>query len=383
MFRFAARCIDGAGAESQIDAGNFKRGVCQVVVNFDPDTRITDVKNTYFKSLTKHVEDVNFSDAIPDTVPFKSWIYFRYNGWDDARDVRLCSPTDPDKCINFQIRYVRQSARVGGYEDSHWLPSNGVHDSDPTSASDSNSVNIGSQEYDWYVGAIDENGSRDGTPASIHIIGNFDPTIDTFSLRDHFGNPVNVATVDTLTWHFYKGIGWPYTSQSDTVNSAGQYFKRFGFSMSATGHDNQTKDPDGSAIKVWRYYVYTGYNPATKTGTFQPMGRDGDSWFPGPADNILSEPVQIQVKYAQPDGSDLFANPPAYFNTLVTVVVYGRDTKLLEGDFKQIVFWDEVLPGSTAGTGTSEPKTVNQFSSETLGRWTPAKVVTFYLKVVR
>lgn len=384
VFRFAAKCIDDANAESQVDAGQFRRGVCQVVVNFDPDTRITEVFNTYFRSGVPFTSAVNFTDAIPDTVPFNSWINYRYTAWDDRRDVKVYSPTDPDRDIDFQVKYIRNSARVAGaFEDSGWLPRNGVHDSDLNSATDSNSVNIGSLEYDWYVRAVDENGAGDGTPPFFRIIGNFDPTLDSSGLVDHFGDPVNIATIDTLSWDFYKGVGWPYNSESDTFDTVTRkYVKRWGWTVSGTGHDS-SKDPPGSAVKAWRYFVYTDYNPSTNSGTFHGLGRAGVSWFPGTADNVMSDRFELTVRYDEPDGADLFANQPAYFNNLVTIVLYGRDLATNAGDFPQNVYWNEVPPGAQAGSGVSTKSLINSFNTSSLGRWTPRKVIQFYLKFER
>jgi hypothetical protein len=386
-FRFAAKCIDDANAQSAVDAASFKRGVCQVVVNFNPDTWITEVKNTFFRNvggiITPTVNAINFTDAIPDTVPFKSWVYYRYNALDDPRDIKVCSVTDPDKCLDFQVRYIRNSSRVNGaYEDSQWLPRSGTHDSDPNSATDSNSVNIGSLEYQWFVRSVDENKTPDGTPPSFKIVGNFDPILNTTAMVDHFGNPVNTATVDTLRWHFYKGVGWPYTQKSDTVQTDNRYYKKFAWTLTASGHDDP-RDPTNSAIQSWRYYVYTNYNPVTNTGTFWPLGRAGDSWFPAATVNLLNDRVEILIRYDTADGSDVFANLPAYFNNTITVVLYGRDTQSLAGDFQQYVFWDEVAAGDKAGTGTSKKNLVNQFPTGSLGRWTPRKVITFYLKFDR
>jgi len=382
-FKFAAKCIDDANAESQIDAGQFRVGVSQVVVNFDPDTRIFRVKNTYFKNNLPIVETVNFTDGIPDTVPMGSWVYYRYSASDDRRDVWRCSPTDPDSCMDFQVRYLRNSVRIpSAREDSNWLPRSGRHDSDAYSATDSNTVNVGSVEYDFFAAGIDENGTRDGTPPSFHIVGNFDPTMDTYGLNDQGGNPLDVSTVDTLTWHFYKGVGWPYDAESDTVTSNGRYFKRFAWTVSATGHDHP-KDPDGSAIRSWRYFVYTDYNASSGTGTFWPLGRAGQSWFAGTADNAMSDRMELLIRYDDPEGDDLFAALPAYFNNTITMVLYGRDTKLGQGDFSQYVFWDAVPPGSPAGSGVSTKNLINAFNFESLGRWTPARIVTFYLKFER
>ncbi|HKW12847.1 MAG TPA: hypothetical protein VJS69_00025, partial [Candidatus Krumholzibacteria bacterium] len=192
-FRFAAKCVDDAGAESQVDAGSFKNGVSQVVVNFDPNTWMTKAKRTTYYADSTVVRNINFTDNKPDTVPYRSWVTFYYYGHDDARDTKLCSLADPDECLNFNVKVVRQSARFGntGFEDSGWLPRNGEHDSDANSTADSNSVNIASFEYDLYASTVDENKTKDGTPPRVHIIGNYDPTMDTFAMQDQFNVPIN------------------------------------------------------------------------------------------------------------------------------------------------------------------------------------------------
>jgi hypothetical protein len=383
-FRFAAKCVDDAGAESQVDAGKFRNGVTQVVVNFDPNTWMTQAKRTTFYADSTVVRAINFTDNKPDTVPYKSWVTFFYYSHDDRRDTKLCSLADPDECINYNIKVFRQSARLGNSssDDSGWLPRSGTHDSDPNSTADSNSVNIASFEYDLDASAVDENGTRDGTPATIHIIGNYDPHLDTFSMSDHFGKPVNTAVIDTVTWHFYKGIGWPYTAESDTQQTDGVFFKVFGIDMHATGHDDK-RDPKGSAIKTWRYGTYTGYQSLDNPGMFWDIGRSGVAWFPGQADNQVDEQAKVKYRYNDPHGADFFANLPGFANQVVTLVFYGRDTQLLEPDFSQYVYWNLVPPDAKAGDGISTKNLINSFNAETSGRWTQPKVVSFYLRITR
>lgn len=386
-FRFAAKCVDDAGAESQVDAGRFRNGVTQIVVNFDPDTWITQVKRTTFYTDSTVVRQVNFTDTKPDTVPYRSWVTLFYYGHDDKRDTRLCSLADPDECINFNLKVIRRSARFGnsGFEDSGWLPRNGVHDSDPNSTADSNSVNIASFEYDLEASAVDENGSRDGSPASVHIVGNFDPMLDSFALTDHFGNPVNTAVIDTMTWHIYKGIGWPYDEESDTLQSDGlTYFKEFGFAIQAAGHDDRRDSK--SAIRSWRYIPYTGFQDLDHPGTFQNIGRGG-AWFPGEIDDVVNDFAKVKAKYHDPYGDDLLADPAAaglpYVNQVITLVFQGRDTRLQEPDFDQFVYWDQVPPGQAAGSGVSKRNLINSFGAELFGRWTQPKIVSFYLRLAR
>jgi hypothetical protein len=381
-FRFAAKCLDDAGAESQVDGTQFRTGVSQVVVDFDPNTWLTQAKRSAYYADSTVVRPINFTDNKPDTVPYKSWVTFYYYGHDDRRDTKVCSLADPDECLNFNVKVVRQSARLGnaGFEDSGWLPRSGVHDSDANSTADSNSVNIASFEYDLEPAAVDENGSRDGTPPKLHIIGNYDPTLDTFDLQDHFNVSVNTAAVDTITWNFYKGIGWPYSAKSDTVQSNDVYFKEFGFRIIASGHDDK-RDPNGSAIKTWRYGTFTGFHSLEDPGTSWNIGRAGVAWFPGQSPNNVDELAKVRLRYNSPDGEDLFADLPGYVNQVITLVFYGRDTQLLEPDFFQYVDWNLVPPDAKAGPSTRN--LINSFGAEISGRWTQPKIVNFYLKFTR
>ena len=390
VFKFVAQCIDDANAESAVDAGQFTQGVAQVVVNFDPDTWITDVVNTYFRNSAAIVETVDFTDGVPDTVPNNSLLYYQYNALDDDRDLPRedtpCSrTTNADKCIDFQIKYLITSAANSFTEDSGWLPRNGKHDSDANAATDSNTVRIGSLEYDWFVRGIDENGTADGTPPKFHVIGNFDPILDTTSLVDHLGNAVNLATVDTLSWDFFKPVGWPAADSLADPNTGFTYEKRFAWTIGATGHDHP-KDPPGSTVQAWRYFPFTNYVPSAGqdpgSGTSWVFGRSGGSWFPSVAPNTMSDTFELVLRYNNLNGSDLIPRLPAYFNKVISIALYGRDTRSSGGgEVSQVVYWDAVPPNAVAGDGISEQFTINTFASAPLGRWTPKEVFSFYLKM--
>ncbi len=399
VLRFAARCIDDANAESQIDSGQFTRGVAQVVINFDPDTRITDVKNTYVKSSVAIKEDVNFTDGVPDTVPFNSWSYFQYEAEDDSRDSLTCALGNNDKCLDFQVKY-RVVTTSGNNEDSGWLPRNGTHDHDANASFDSNSVNVGSLDYEWFVRGVDENGTVDGTPPSFKLVGNFRPIFHGANMADHLGNPLNLATVDTLTWDFYKPIGWPAADTLADASSGFVYEKRWAYTIGASGRDH-SKDPDGSSIQSWRYYVWgenytpgAGENPGS--GTSYSLGRSGDSWFASSSLNTMTDRFELLVRYNDPEGDDFMARLPAYFNKLLTIVLYGRDTRpTAGGEFKQYVYWDPVPQAACdetaccgrfkacAGTGLSIRNTINTFAISPNGRATPKKVWSFFFKFER
>jgi len=383
--RFLTRCLDDANAQSLV-------ATAEVVVNFDPDTRIFGVTNTYRVGGITTTRGIDFSDSAPDTVSYLSWIRIDYFGTDDPRDNTTCDPPaiNPDRCIDFQVAYERESDRVpGSVARSGWLPRVGGHDTDPNSATDSNSVNMGSLEYDVFARSVDENGRPDGTPPGIHIVGNFDPTLDSLVVDDHFGVGVDLegGTVDTLRWNFWKGTsagidplsgqprsGWPYQAVTDTVDfsdpSSPSFIKRFRFRIRARGHDHPW-EPDGSGVKSWRYMFYSDYG--TPNQQFWPLARAGDTWWNGASIDVLNDYVQVTFHYplTDPHGDTVFDNLPGYYNTDLTLVIRGRDTAVDEPEFYQYVFLNGV-------------KTlVNVFPSSTLGRWTEERVATFHLQFTR
>lgn len=390
-FRFAAQCRDDADAESPIDAARYREGVCQVVVNFDPDTEIDQVKSTYWIDDVKHERDVDFTDAIPDTVPYLSWLWIHYAAWDDSRDSTLCKDDiNPDHCIDFQLSYERRSARLpGSGGGSGWVPRGATHDTDTTSAADSNTVNIGTVEYTFFVRGIDENSKPDGTPARVAIVGNYDPTLDNVTLEDQFGNQLDLATTDTLTWNFWKGVGWPYSSPTDTIDftrPSRPFKKTFRWRLRATGHDNPL-DPTGSGVKAWRYLIFD------EAGNFWPLLRAGETWVTNDGLNNLDDTYEITWRYGSwnledslvvdPYGDTVMNNLPGFVNRDLTVYVRGRDTAVEEPDFKQYMFLGIVPPGQKGVHNFADKVLLNTYPTAVFGRWTQEKVFTFHWRMVR
>jgi hypothetical protein len=371
-FNFGARARDAAGAESSLNAGTFTEGVCRVVVNFDPDTRITDLQNTYTHgSGGERSRNIDFADGIPDTVSYKSWVRLRYLGWDDARDGKIeCNDLEPDKCIGFQVAYNRTSTVPGAYEFSGWQPRNGVHDTDPFSSADSNSVNIPSAEMELFARAVDEHGRPDGTPPSVDVIGNFTPTLDSVVVADHLGNRLDLAVVDTVTWNFWKGEGWPYKDVTDTLELGGpepKFVKTFSFNIRAWGRDHPW-DPPGSGVKAWRYMVQNSQ------GAYIDLGRSTAGFFDGASIDVLDERIAVTFRYAITDtlGDAVFADLPSWFDDNLTCFLMGRDTAVFgEPEFYQYMF----INGAQ--------QTMNVFPAGTLGRRTAEKVFTFQVRLVR
>lgn len=378
-----AKCGDVVGQESaEVQAA--------VRVNFDPDTRFLGITNTYYIGQQAFVRQIDFNDAVPDTVPYGSWIRLRYQGWDDSRDGTACQPLNPDRCLNFQVSYARDSSRIpGAVAQSGWLPQGGQHDTDPFSAADSNSINVNSLEYVFQARTIDEAGTPDGTPPSVSIVGNYAPVLKTVSLEDHFSNQVDASgtVVDTLTWNFWKGVGWPYTAITDTIDfdvTPPVFKKTFEWRLSATGADHPLEPNRG--VRAWQYHIMDDQ------GRFWPLVNGDGSWHDGVNVDIMDDTFRLTFTYpsffdpagGDPNGDTVFANLPGYFNRDLTVVALrGRDTGVNEPVFKQYVFLGVVPYGEPASNGQVEKVLINAYPSEDFGRWTEARTFTFHFRMVR
>ena len=411
VFRLAAQCRDGVGEESPVDyAVPNERGVCQVVVNFNPETQFLDVLNTYHTTSGMVEEEVNYNDGIPDTVPYRIFVRIRYWGKDDDRDGKLeCNDLEPDKCIGFQVAYwVHSPYNPAANEFSLWLPRRGVHDTDPFSSTDSNTFYIGSLNYELLARALDEHSRPDGSPPSIEIVGNFAPTLDSVAVEDHLGNRLDLSIVDTITWSFWKGEGYPYECECDTVDRSEawcfgpqdppecqfrqfpenrgtlNYFKSFAFRIKAWGRDHPKDpppsafDPYGSGIKSWNYRVMNDQ------GQIVDLGKSVLGWFEqkdgtgGLVLNNLNDEIRWKVYYPgpfslnpDPMGDTVFDNLPSWLGKNYTFILKGRDTPVSSSEFNQIVFIN------------GQPLLINSFSDATLGRHTQERIFAFRIELVR
>jgi hypothetical protein len=357
IFRFAAQCRDNLGALSIIDAGRYLEGVCQIVVNFDPDTEVLQVLNTYVVDNNTYQRWIDIGDAVPDTVPYKSWITLFYQGWDSPYDSLFC-PDDVNKCITYQKSYHAKSARFPYFtEHSSWYPQYG-EDTNLFGIEDSTSMNMGTVEYEVYIRSIDENDKFDGMPDTVRIVGNYDPVVDDYEIVDHLAN--SVGNGDTLTWDWWK----PANSDTIVVDGPDVYYqKKFYFVLNADGHDHP--DEWGSGIKSW-YYLFHDLQ-----GNFHRFGRAA-SWVPGPTLNALSDTVKVTFTYpiTDPMGDTVFANLPAWINKTYDATIKGRDTGLGER-FNQYMFV------------SSQKEMINDYPVSTLGRWTQEGTMRFHFRIVR
>ena len=338
VFNFKLIARDEAGALSKSDPVTGE-GICKVVINHDPDTRVIDGQCFYTPAETGVRENirVDFSDGIPDTLPYNSILRLDYLGWDDKRDL----PTleyDPPLPIKFQFRYLRwyynEEGAQSGRKLSSWYPFTGPEDTnpgadldDPTRDQDSTSIRVGSYNYNFLVRSFDEQNRADGTPDTVSFVGNFLPIVDSLSLayKDFSSHLIQLKS-DTvyLGWkwlHFYN----PDTVMSDmiglddTVVVAGdsmivRYYKLI---LQAWGHDDR-RDPPGSGIRTWRFNIYDPDYDYHYIGENEFLDAD-------PV-NVLSYDFYLKIKAPlRQNGTDSLVNdPPPYLGEQL-ITVKGMD----------------------------------------------------------
>ncbi len=359
-FRLAAQCKDENGTESVVDMARFQQGVCQIAVNFDPDTRLYQAENSYSVGGQRRTEYVNFFDEIPDTVPYNSWIRIDYRGWDSPLDSTLCRD-DMNRCIRYQVQFERDSDRIpGAHSLTRWLPVE-PKDSNPSGTADSTSMNIGSVEYEIRARSVDEWAKPDGTPAGVRIVGNFNPTMDSFAIQNHTGEIV--AEDDTLMWDWWHPAreGFDIDDPSNILRT-----KEFYFVIRGSGHDHP-KDPDGSGVKSWLYDFLRTDDP-TISGDFARSG----SWVDGVTVNELSDTFIVVFSYPFDDleGDEVFANLPDWLNQGYDFSLMGRDTNTTE-PFNQMMFLD------------GQAQLIEYYNAGVLGRWTDQEHSRFYFAIRR
>jgi hypothetical protein len=375
--RLAAQVRDDAGAESRVDAGQFREGVCQIVVNYEPDTDIFGVTNTFFRGGTTVVDSVNFEDSEPDTVPYNSWVTLFYQGWDNPYDSSLCADV-VNECIAYQVQYTRVGNIDGGPAEGgsvvsstvRWLPEDG-EDNNPFGTPDSTSLTLGCEVYDIRVRSVDEYEKPDGTPAEVSITGSFTPVLDDVALVNFDGTIAGDG--DTLTWDYWNPANYK-SSPLDTLDFSNpidpQVVKQFFFVISATGHDSP-KEQDGAGVKGWLYTFRR-----TDTGTVERLKTSG-FWADGVTVNVLADTIQLNRRYAlfPPESwMDDYAALPGYLNTEYDFTTRGRDLRLADV-YAQFMYVD-------SGAGSIKLR-LNAYNASVLARWTESMGQRFYLAMKR
>ena len=269
FFRGIAR--DEASALS----GNRDRDLCHLVINHDPDTRILYGDNFYsvegqqFPDCTY----VDFSDDMPDTIPFGSWLRISYTGWDDEEDI-LEFPPPNEKPLRFKYRLITTGVSNEGNESvwqTAYFPAFDPEDTNPGKI-DSVTMTISSKKYEFRVRSYDEQNRYDHTPAKVTFYGNFQPTVDAVELGRLYiefigqfepfsGDTIFLADpMDPDNWYAANAFAW---NVEDTifpreVVSAGQVIGLdYTFYIRGEGHDDprDTAVGPGRAVWYWEYYV--------------------------------------------------------------------------------------------------------------------------------
>jgi len=395
VFRFITQCADQSGSESRADVKSFSEGVVQVAVNYEPDTEIYQVENTYFIAGQRFTRFINYQDDIPDTVPYASWVRIDYRGWDDLRDSSLCAD-DLNKCIKYQVQYERTSSRVPGSSyRSRWLPGLPA-ETNCGGTPDSTTLNIGSVEYKIRARAVDEYEKPDGTmfdpltgqpKSEIEIIGNYDPTLDLAVIQNYDGTTAP-AGVDTIVWNWWNPAN--YTGfETDTLKidlETGTYFveKIFYVDLNATGHDHPTEN---LSFGVWGWdYLFLRMDTMEPESFF-----GGAGWREGIAPNIYTKRFEALYRYERdgdPGGASIFANPPSFWNREYELSIMGRDIPL-NTDFEEYIFTVSLgnkrecdfPPGYEVDV--TEKVLQNSPNATVLARTTNIEKFRFFLKVAR
>jgi hypothetical protein len=270
-FRGVARDQAGALSEANPVTGN---GLCRIVVNFDPDTKVLYGDNYYYNEAgLAGSTKIIFSDDSPDTLPLGSVVRINYEGWDDRRDNLEFDPPVP---IRFKYRLEYTTYSSIGDEPSigatSFLPMSAKAEDSNPGDKDSVSMSVGSCEYTFSVRSYDEQYRYDHTPAQITFYGNFQPTVDSFELGVmkygssglvffSLGDTVKLANPKE-NWGFYPYLVLVNENEIrpcvkiEDGDTTGLFYP---VTLKFTGHDD-SRDPVGSAIKAWYYWIDGDYS---------------------------------------------------------------------------------------------------------------------------
>jgi hypothetical protein len=329
-FKVIARDEAGALSASDILTGE---GVCVVVINHDPNTRVIGGQYFFIPQSTGIAtnDTIDFSDNEPDTVPYRARIRFDYLGWDDPKDS-VSNQQDPPVPIRFQFRYMREYAPGVAFYRSSWYPQAGAEDTNPGADlendsptivnKDSTTMIVGSFDYEFYVRAFDELYRSDGTPDTVRFVANYPPTIDAVRLGqlDAFGVFVPILS-DTIQLYW----GLPPYAPPNTIkptlvpNPDGTLTISYAVYLQASGHDDG-RDPVGSGIKGWWFKIYDpDYD--------YPYKNENQWLFNQPLNSMLmplivSFRTSAEMLYIYPDS--VVNNPPPFLGEQ-TLTLKGQD----------------------------------------------------------
>ena len=384
-FKVVARDEAGALSRSDIISGE---GVCRVVINHDPDTKVLRGTCFYVPRSTGVLDSmlVTFSGGLQDTLPYGARLRFEYAGWDDAKDSLEFSPPKP---IRFQFSYKRwaldEYGNITAQKTSPWYPVKYPEDTNPSDPSDltrdtdSTTFKVGPFNYQFSVRAFDEQSRPDGTPARVSFVGNFPPALDSVKVGfEDFVHAFRPAKNDTLY------LGWGIKSannqlRGDTlgwtfVRSGSLMIKTFTFRVTAGGHDDR-RDPPTSGVRAWKYWML---HPVEDYAYY----KEGE-WLFDQASNVLDMRVSfsITVPFASAVTDSVVKNPPAFLG-FQRVRVVGSDMKNTDITLEGIrgITPDFDATGHALPCG-NECWVQNEYTLSAYAR-TDTMIVPIYLKLV-
>jgi hypothetical protein len=259
-FKVIARDEAGALSYSDIVSGI---GVCQIVINHDPDTRILRGENFFYTRSDPGTEQkvtIDFTDGIPDTMPYNSRLTMHYIGWDDPKDI--LEFTNPPLPIRFQYQYKRWSGSANF--TSLWFPER-AEDTNPFADEDSVTMRVGTYNYWFRTRAYDEQYRGDGTPDTVYFTSNYPPKIDSLKIGfDQVPATPSIEFEEIVDDTLYVGVDGPVSPRPgictaynleprfDDLGALVGYYFYYKIIIRGWGQDDR-RDPPGSGIKSWKF----------------------------------------------------------------------------------------------------------------------------------
>jgi hypothetical protein len=354
-FKVIARDEAGALSRSDIITGE---GVCQVIINHDPDTEILRGECFFYSRANPGVEQkvtIDFTDSEPDTMPYNSRLTMHYRGWDDPRDI--LEDNNPPTPIRFQYQYKRWSGLANF--TSLWFPER-AEDTNRFADEDSVTMRVGTFNYWFRVRSFDEHYRADGTPDTVYFYSNYAPEIDSLVIGYDAIPGGDVEFVQVPEDTIYLGIDGPLSPREGIVTAhdiqlifddneppslIGYYFY-YHYYIRAWGHDDW-RDPPGSGIKAWKYTL------AAEQDVYYPRENEWINEFPRDYMNLeVLFRLRIPFDSANPDTMySIIEDPPLWMGDQ-NLEVFGKDLNKnddyyggIRATSPKIIPPDSIVPG--------------------------------------
>jgi hypothetical protein len=192
----------------------------EIVINYDPDTRFLrgesdpvgghndDAVYPYY--ILRHGplagppdNPTRYTFSEGDTVPDGAYVVFKAIGWDDPRD----NIVDPDEGISFQGQFIAgdnirgegiyfefSTSYSAPHQTREWTATDPEFFDNPwdNPSADTLGFEVGPFNYAVVMRAVDEQGTRDGTPDTFRFVGNYPPCVQCIELGNTAFDPQSV-----------------------------------------------------------------------------------------------------------------------------------------------------------------------------------------------